>query len=77
MNDKQIYKDTPKLRFPEFQGSWEVKRLGDIAIRVTNRNKDNQSLPVLTNSASGGIVSQQDYFDREIVTKEILPIILL
>lgn len=31
MTDKQIYKNTPKLRFPEFQGSWEVKRLGDIA----------------------------------------------
>lgn len=72
MTDKQIYKDTPKLRFPEFQGSWEVKRLGDIAIRVTNRNKNNQPLPVLTNSASGGIVSQQDYFDREIVTKDNL-----
>lgn len=72
MTDKQIYKNTPILRFPDFQGEWEVKRLGEIAIRVNHRNKDNQSLPVLTNSASGGIVSQQEYFDREIVTKENL-----
>lgn len=72
MTDKQTYKNIPKLRFPGFQGEWEVKRLGEIAIRVANRNKDNQSLPVLTNSASGGIVCQQDYFDREIVTKDNL-----
>ncbi len=31
MTDNQIYQNTPKLRFPDFQGSWEVKRLGEIA----------------------------------------------
>jgi type I restriction enzyme S subunit len=33
MIDKQTYKYTPTLRFPEFQGKgeWEVKRLGEIA----------------------------------------------
>ena len=72
MTDKQIYKCLPHLRFPEFQREWETRRLGEVAIRVTKRNKDNQSLPVLTNSATGGIVSQQDYFDREIVTKDNL-----
>lgn len=33
MSDKQTYKNTPQLRFPEFadSGEWEVKRLGDFA----------------------------------------------
>lgn len=74
MSEKQTYNIVPKLRFPEFreERGWEIKRLGEIAIRVTNRNKDNKPLPVLTNSATGGIVCQQDYFDREIVTKDNL-----
>lgn len=61
----------PEYRFLEFKGSkgWEIKKLKDIAFRITAKNKSNKDLPVFTNSASGGIVNQQDYFDREIVTK--------
>ena len=62
------------LRFIGFQndGKWEVKRLGDIAIRVNTKNLSDSRYPVLTNSATEGIVNQQDYFDREIVTKDNL-----
>ncbi len=61
----------PEYRFPEFKGSkgWEIKKLKDISSRTTDKNKSKKDLPVFTNSASGGIVNQQDYFDREIVTK--------
>lgn len=64
----------PKLRFPEFEnvGEWKAVKLGEIAKRITLKNKGNKSLPVLTNSASGGIVKQEDYFDREIVSKDNL-----
>ena len=64
----------PQLRFPEFQndGEWEVKRLGEIAERIITRNKDNEVYPVLTNSATEGVINQQDYFDREIVSKDKL-----
>ena len=64
----------PKLRFPEFKndGEWKVVKLGEIAKRITLKNKDKKSLPVLTNSASGGIVKQEDYFDREIVSNDNL-----
>lgn len=67
-------KYVPKLLFPEFanDGEWEIKKLRDIAIRVNNKNRSNIQLPVLTNSATGGIVNQQDFFDREIVTKDNL-----
>ncbi len=64
----------PALRFPDFlnNGEWKVKRLGEIAEKVTSKNKSNKQLPVLTNSATEGVVNQQDYFDREIVTKDNL-----
>ena len=51
---------------------WEIKKLNDIASRITVKNKSKRDLPVFTNSASGGIVNQQDFFDREIVTKDNL-----
>lgn len=65
---------TPTLRFPKFKNTkgWEIKKLKDIAFRITVKNNSKKDLPVFTNSASGGIVNQQDYFDREIVTKDNL-----
>lgn len=67
-------KTVPEYRFPEFvdNGEWEIVKLREIAIRVKNKNKFNEQLPVLTNSATEGIVNQQDYFDREIVTRDNL-----
>lgn len=67
-------KHIPQLRFPDFlnNGEWKVKRLGEIAEKVTSKNKSNKQLPVLTNSATEGVVNQKDYFDREIVTKDNL-----
>lgn len=74
MTTQPIYNHIPVLRFPDFlnDGEWEVKRLGEIAEKVTSKNKSNEQLPVLTNSATEGVVNQQDYFDREIVTRENL-----
>lgn len=74
MTDNSIYNHIPVFRFPDFlnDGEWEVKRLGEIAEKVTSKNKSNEQLPVLTNSATEGVVNQQDYFDREIVTRENL-----
>ena len=67
-------KAVPEYRFFEFvdNGEWEIVKLREIAIRVKNKNKFNEQLPVLTNSATEGILNQQDYFDREIVTRDNL-----
>lgn len=74
MAHSQTNNRIPVLRFPSFQDNreWGTKRLGDIATRVNNRNKLDAHYPVLTNSATEGIVKQQDYFDREIVTRDNL-----
>lgn len=64
----------PTLRFPEFQndGEWKRCKLSDVAVRKGKKNTKGIELPVYTNSATSGVISQEDYFDREIVTKENL-----
>lgn len=65
-----------QLRFKDDDGSafadWEEKTLGEIATRNSNKNKEDKVSFVLTNSATQGIVSQQDYFERDIANKNNL-----
>jgi len=41
---------TPRLRFPEFRdaGPWEVKRLGDLATRITEKVGSRRLIPVVS-----------------------------
>ncbi|EZT39805.1 restriction endonuclease subunit S [Staphylococcus aureus] len=59
-------KNVPELRFPGFEGEWEEKKLGEFAGKVTQKNVDKKHIETLTNSAELGIISQKDYFDKEI-----------
>lgn len=59
-------KNVPELRFPGFEGEWEEKKLGEFAGKVTPKNVDKKYIETLTNSAELGIISQKDYFDKEI-----------
>lgn len=52
--------------------AWEQRKLNEIAKKVTEKNKDNLYDEPLTNSAEQGIISQKDYFDREVVNEENL-----
>ncbi|MCU4692511.1 restriction endonuclease subunit S [Limosilactobacillus reuteri] len=45
---------------------WEQHKLGEISFKVNTKNKENLTLPVLSNSAEYGIVNQEDYFDKKI-----------
>ena len=56
----------PHLRFPEFEGEWEKCPLGKISTKITKKNKGNTIQNVLCNSATLGLIPQNDYFDREI-----------
>ncbi|MEH8044566.1 restriction endonuclease subunit S [Gallibacterium anatis] len=62
----------PKLRFPEFTDAWEKCKLGKIAIKVTEKNKDGIFQETLTNSAEFGVISQRDFFDKDISNPENL-----
>ena len=65
---KLRFKDDKGKAFPE----WEEKLLSEIAARNSTKNKDNKINFVLTNSATRGIISQDDYFDREIANQNNL-----
>lgn len=62
----------PKIRFKGYTDAWEQRKLNEIAKKVTEKNKDNLYDEPLTNSAEQGIISQKDYFDREVVNEENL-----
>ena len=49
---------------------WEVKLLSDVFQKQNEKNSTNTVHNVLTNSATQGIVSQTDYFDKQIANDE-------
>lgn len=62
----------PNIRFSNFQNEWEQRKLGDISEKVTLKNKDNRFDETLTNSAEFGIISQNEFFDKEISNRSNL-----
>lgn len=64
--------NTPNVRFKGFTEDWEQRKLKEIANKVSEKNKNNEFSEPFTNSAEQGIISQKDYFDREIVNNENL-----
>mgnify|MGYP004685283739 CR=1 FL=1 len=63
----------PKLRFPEFSKSyWGITRLNVLADKITERNKDDSIKRVFTNSATEGVIDQEEYFNRNIANKNNL-----
>ena len=62
----------PQIRFSGFTEDWEQRKLNEIAAKVSEKNKNNEFSEPFTNSAEQGIISQKDYFDREIVNNENL-----
>ena len=49
---------------------WEQRKLGEIANKVTKKNQDAVVTEVFTNSAEFGIISQRDFFDKDIANAE-------
>jgi len=59
----------PKLRFPEFGGSWKFEPLRNFAKRSIEKNTKEKHDRVLTNSAEHGVVDQRDFFEKDIANK--------
>lgn len=51
----------PKLRFPEFKGDWEEKRLGQFLSEHKERVPTSTDIPVFSSSREG-LKAQRDYF---------------
>ena len=56
----------PEVRLAGFAEDWSQRTLEDISDKVTEKNKAREFTETLTNSAEYGIISQSDYFDKDI-----------
>ena len=56
----------PEVRLAGFAEDWAQRTLEDISDKVTEKNKAREFTETLTNSAEYGIISQSDYFDKDI-----------
>lgn len=56
----------PAYRFQGFNDEWNEKMLEEISEKVKEKNSENLYSETFTNSAEFGIVSQKDFFDKDI-----------
>ncbi|HFI0667378.1 TPA: restriction endonuclease subunit S [Streptococcus suis] len=56
----------PAYRFRGFNDEWNKKMLEEISEKVKEKNSENLYSETFTNSAEFGIVSQKDFFDKDI-----------
>ena len=66
------HKKVPELRFKGFTDDWEQRKLGEVSDKVKEKNKSGKIKETLTNSAEYGIISQRDFFDKEISNSKSL-----
>lgn len=66
------FTDDDGREFPE----WEEKSLGEIADRVTRKNKENNK-NVITISAQQGLINQEKFFNKSVSAKDITGYYLL
>ena len=62
--------NTPKIRYKGYTDAWEQRKLGEISDKITKKNQDIAVEEVFTNSAEFGIISQRDFFDKDIANAE-------
>ena len=61
----------PELRFPNFTDAWEQRKLGEVVERITRKNLNLESRLPLTISAQDGLISQTEFFDKQVASKNI------
>ena len=67
----------PKLRFKGFTDAWEQRKLGELTIRVTRKNKNIESDLPLTISAQDGLIAQDKFFGKKVASKNLQNYLLL
>lgn len=60
-----------KLLLPEISDKWESIKLNQGFHKITKKNKENLSDNVLTISASQGLINQEEYFKRQVASKNL------
>ena len=61
----------PSIRFKGYTEPWEQRKLGDVAERVTRKNKNLESELPLTISAQHGLINQETFFNKKVASKDV------
>lgn len=61
-----VSKCIPQVRLKGFTDNWEVIELKNFAAKILEKNQNLEFKEVFTNSAQFGIISQRDFFDKDI-----------
>ena len=61
----------PSIRFKGYTEPWEQRKLGEIAERVTRKNKNLESELPLTISAQHGLINQETFFNKKVASKDV------
>ena len=61
----------PNIRFAGFEDDWEQCKLGEVCVRVTRKNKNNESDLPLTIASQYGLIDQRDFFNKVIAAKDM------
>ena len=69
MVDKK--RKVPNLRFKGFTNDWVQRKLSEVTERVTRKNKNNESTRPLTISAQDGLIDQNDFFDKQVASRDV------
>ena len=69
--------NVPQIRFKGFTDTWEQRKLGEIANRITRKNTNLESSLPLTISAQYGLIDQNEFFDKRIASKDVSGYFLL
>ena len=51
--------------------AWEQRKLGEVAERVTRKNKNLESELPLTISAQHGLINQETFFNKKVASKDV------
>lgn len=63
--------EIPEIRFAGFTDAWEKRKLGEVAKRITRKNVNLESTRPLTISAQYGLIDQNDFFDKQVASKDV------
>jgi len=67
----QAGETVPKVRFSGFDGAWEEVFLADVADRVTRKNEKLESTLPLTISAQHGLIDQNEFFNKQVASRDV------
>ena len=61
----------PKLRFKGFSDPWTVMKLSDFTMRIMRKNTANVTDIPLTISSKDGLINQNDFFNKQVASKDM------